>query len=130
MNSAVLVTGATGFIGREVARRLLAAGRPVLAMARGREGQPAAHRVAEAVGVVPDRRCLDVVEAGLTVPGCGLDESKRRRLRHTVETVIHCAGETSFFPEAMAPFRAGHIDGPLDLLHALREGRLRRWTHL
>jgi len=71
-----------------------------------------------------------VVEADLTLPGCGLDDSERRRLRDTVETVIHCAGETIFFPEAMAPFRSGHIDGPLDLLRGLGGGRLRRWVHL
>jgi long-chain acyl-CoA synthetase len=128
--SPVLVTGATGFIGREVVRRLLAVGRPVLALARGREGQPAVDRVAEAVGVVPDGRQLGVVEADLTKPGGGLREALLRSLRETVETVIHCAGETIFFPEGMARFRAGHIDGPLDLLSGLRGGRLRRWAHL
>ncbi|MCI0410973.1 MAG: SDR family oxidoreductase [Acidobacteria bacterium] len=128
--SPVLVTGGTGFIGREVTRHLLAAGRPVLALARARDGQSAADRVAEAMGLVPDGRRLDVIEADLTEPGCGLEEANWRRLRDTVETVIHCAGETTFFPEAMAPFRAGHIDGPLDLLRGLTSGRLRRWAHL
>jgi len=128
--SPVLVTGVTGFIGREVARRLLAAGRPVLAMARGRDGESAADRVAGALGLVADGRRLDVVEADLTKPGCGLEKADWHRLRATVESVIHCAGDTAFFPEVMAAFRAGHIDGPLDLLRGLGSGRLRRWTHL
>lgn len=130
LTSPVLVTGVTGFIGREVARRFLAAGRPVLAMARGRDGESAADRVAGALGLVADGRRLDVIEADLTKPGCGLEKADWRRLRDTVESVIHCAGETSFFPQAMAPFRGGHIDGPLDLLRGLGSGRLRRWTHL
>lgn len=130
MRSSVLVTGATGFIGREVVRCLLAAGHPVLAMARGRESQPAADRVAATVGIAPDGRWLDVVETDLTRPGCAIQGSEWRRLCNTVETVIHCAGDTTFFPEDMASFQAGHIDGPLNLLRRLRDGRLRRWAHL
>ena len=130
MPSSVLVTGATGFIGRAVVRRLLAAGQPVLAVARGREGQAAAARVAAAVGIAPDGRWFDVVEADLTRPRCAVQESEWRRLCDAVETVIHCAGDTTFFPEDIVSFRASHIDGPLHLLHQLRDGRLRRWAHL
>lgn len=129
-SSPVLVTGSTGFIGREVVRRLLAAGRSVLALARPREGERVEDRVARAVGIQPDGSRIDVVEADLSLPCCGLGESARKRLRESVETVIHCAGETRFFPENMTLFRASHIDGPLDLLHGLAGGRLRRWAHL
>ncbi len=128
--SPVLVTGATGFIGREVVRGLLMSGRPVLALARRRDGQTAEKRVAEAVGVVPDGRRLRVIEGDLTGPGSGLDEAERVDLRETVETVIHCAGDTTLFPEAMKTFRAGHIDGPVRMLRWLGAGRLRRWAHL
>ena len=128
--SPVLVTGATGFIGRAVVRRLLASGRRVVAMARGQRGESAAARVAKAVGVSPDGCCLDVVEADLTHPAGGLDDLARQRLREMVETVIHCAGETVFFPDDLVSFRAGHVDGPLHVLHALQGGQLRRWAHL
>ncbi|MBI4638096.1 MAG: SDR family oxidoreductase [Candidatus Rokubacteria bacterium] len=130
MRAPALVTGTTGFIGREITRRLLRAGRPVLALARGREGEPAAARVAGAVGYPPDGRQLDVVEADFDRAGCGLSRSDWRRLRTTVETVIHCAGDTSFFPEEPERFRRGHIEGPLELLGGLARGRLRRWAQL
>lgn len=126
----VLLTGATGFIGRVVMRRLLRAGRPVLVLARGRGGRSAVDRVATAAGRVPDGPQLGVIEADLVHPGCGLAEASLRRLRATVETVIHCAGDATFFPEALPPFRAGHLDGPLGLLHGLRGGKLRHFAYL
>lgn len=128
--AAVLVTGATGFIGGAVARRLIGAGRSVLALARRRAGVSAAARVTEALGLPPDAVRLQVVEADLTRPRLGLAEGDWRFLRDRVETVIHCAGETAFFPQAMEPFVAGHVGGPLALLRGLTEGRLRRWAHL
>ncbi|MBI2114842.1 MAG: SDR family oxidoreductase [candidate division NC10 bacterium] len=60
--SPILLTGATGFIGRAIMRRLLRAGRPILALARSRGSQSADDRVAVAAGQVPDGILLDVVE--------------------------------------------------------------------
>jgi len=128
--SPVLVTGSTGFLGSELTRRLVGSGRPVIALARRREGWAPADRVATAVGLATDGGRLEVVEGDLTLPGCGLQESQWRRLRDSVEMVFHCAGETTFFPDEIAAFRAGHIDGPLGLLGGLAGGRLRRWLHL
>jgi nucleoside-diphosphate-sugar epimerase len=126
----ILLSGATGFIGRTVMGRLLTAGRSVIALARSRRGEAAGARVARATGRRPDRHLLDVVEADFLRPSCGLDEAALARLRETVETVIHCAGETAFFPRDPVSFRTGHLDGPLSLLQRLHGGRLRRWVHL
>jgi thioester reductase-like protein len=129
-NPAVLVTGATGFIGRQVVRELIARGRPVMAMARSRHGLSARERVMRAVGVFPDGGRLETIEADLACPHSGLTPDTLRRLRRAVATVIHCAGDMSFFPEDLRRFRGGHIDGPLALLTSLRGGRLRRWGYL
>jgi NAD(P)-dependent dehydrogenase (short-subunit alcohol dehydrogenase family) len=51
--SLVLVTGVTGFSGREVVRHLLASGRRVVAMARSQQGELGVARVAKAVGLSP-----------------------------------------------------------------------------
>jgi thioester reductase-like protein len=129
-STVILVTGATGFIGRQVIRHLLTGGRSVIAMARSREDTSAQARVMRAVGCIPDRGRLEVIEADLRIPRHGLTPEVLRRLRDTVETVIHGAGDTAFFPTDLGRFRAGHIDGPLALLAALHGGRLQRWGHL
>jgi nucleoside-diphosphate-sugar epimerase len=125
----ILLTGATGFVGRVIARRLLDAGRSIIVLARARDGVAAGGRVASALGG-PPWTFLEVVEGDLTAPGCGLTDAARARLRARVETVIHCAGDTSFFPAEPAAYHAGHIDGPVALLRALARGRLAVWAQM
>ncbi len=125
----ILVTGATGFVGRAIARRLLDGGQPITVLVRRRDGTVAGDRVATVLGGSP-ASLLEVVEGDLAAPGCGVTSADRARLRERVETVIHCAGDASFFPAAPAPYRAGHIDGPVALLRALGGGRLARWTQM
>jgi thioester reductase-like protein len=100
-NPAILVTGATGFIGRQVVHELIARGCPVIAMARPQHSISARNRVMKAVGVIPDGARMEIVKADLACAHNGLTPTTLRRLSHAVETVIHCAGDTSFFPEDM-----------------------------
>jgi thioester reductase-like protein len=73
---------------------------------------------------------VQVIEADLSHPRLDLAPEVVHFLRDRVETVLHCAGDTAFFPADMKRFRVGHIDGPVALLAALHGGRLRRWGHL
>jgi thioester reductase-like protein len=130
MTERILITGVTGFVGREVARTLLGAGRSFVALARAHDGVPAAARVAAALGLAADDRRVRVVEGDLSAAACGVDASGWRRLRAAVETVIHCAGDTAFAPERLEPFETGHVVGPRRLLEGLAAGRLRRWVHV
>ena len=124
----ILLTGATGFIGRAIAMRLRAAGRPLVVLARGRDGVDARARVAAALGDA----ALGVEVGGgeLSADGATLAPAALRRLRARVETVIHCAGDTAFHPELVAPYVATHVQGPAALLRALAGGRLARWAHV
>jgi nucleoside-diphosphate-sugar epimerase len=124
----VCVTGATGFVGREVARRLLRRERRVLVLGRARSGVALRDRVAASLGIEPDGRLLDVAEHDFTA--ATLDAELVARLRADVETVIHCAGDTTFVSGDPDRFRAGHVDGPVALMHALAGPRLRRWVQV
>jgi len=124
----ILLTGATGFIGRALARRLRASGRAMAVLARGRDGVDAASRVAAALGDAAAG--VEVVEGQLGADGVALSESARRRLRQRVETVVHCAGDTSFSPADVDRFVGEHVDAPVALLRALAGGRLTRWVQL
>jgi len=128
--AAVLVTGATGFVGREIVRRLLATDRAVVALARSRDGLAAEDRVAATTGVAPDGRRLAVMVGDFRDMAGSMRAGDLACLRTTVDTVVHCAGDTTFFPAAFGPFRAGHVEGPRTLLERLADGQLRRWVQV
>ena len=130
MTGRILVTGVTGFVGRSVARELLRAGRSNVVLARARDGVPAAARVAAAVGVTTDDERVEVIEGDLAAADCALHARDWRSLQASVDTVIHCAGDTAFAPERLEPFEAGHVGGPCRLLEGLAAGGLRRWVHV
>jgi nucleoside-diphosphate-sugar epimerase len=127
---AILITGSTGFIGRHVTHRVYQAGRRVIALARTAGGIPARKRVESILGIPAGGNGLEVIDSDLTQPGAGLTSSELGWLRANVQTVIHCAGDTSFFPRATAASRAIFIDAPLALLQALIPGRLERWCQI
>jgi thioester reductase-like protein len=87
---AVLLTGATGFVGREVLSRFLACGgRHVFALVRATDDD-------EAAGRLPAHERLTAVAGDIEQPGLGMDEATAARLRREVTLVVHCAASVSF----------------------------------
>jgi nucleoside-diphosphate-sugar epimerase len=127
---AVLITGATGFIGRHITRYLAQTGRRVIALARSQDGRTAEERLQSILGLRAANGRLQVLDSDLARPDAGLAPSQLERLRANVEIVIYCAGDTNFFPEKTEASRAVFIDAPLALLQALGSGRLGRWCHM
>jgi uncharacterized protein YbjT (DUF2867 family) len=66
-DSAILVTGATGFIGRHVVPRLVLSGKRVAILARRRGGLAPRTRVALALGAISSG--IEVVDGDLAAPG-------------------------------------------------------------
>lgn len=98
----ILLTGATGYVGKHLAARLLRGGHQVVALVRGSEP---ADRVRAALAPLADAGALGgdcswaggltVVGGDVSAPGCGLDVAARRRL-HRCDALLHCAGLTRF----------------------------------
>jgi long-chain acyl-CoA synthetase len=87
---AVLLTGATGFVGREVLSRFLARGdRDVYALVRADDNQAAAERL-------PGHARLTALAGDIEQSGLGLHEETAERLHREVSTVVHCAASVSF----------------------------------
>ena len=126
-NRFVLVTGATGFIGRHVVGRLLSAGRPVVVTARACAGVSAKERISRIFGSLAGR-LTGIVEVDLGDLRSVQDQF--HALHSDIGTVIYCAGETSFFPDSTAAARAVQIDVPLALLDLLQARGLRCWAHV
>ena len=89
MKPKVVLTGATGYIGRHVLEHLLKRGVMVTAIVRKREGRLEARLGKETV------QGLEVLEGDVTTTLCGLSESQISGLKD-VQAFIHCAGMTQF----------------------------------
>jgi long-chain acyl-CoA synthetase len=133
-----LLTGATGFLGREVLVRLLARG-AVLVTTRSREGEPPAAaraRIEEMIlrtgpGTACDR--LTVAIADVTQPGLGLSAEGRAFLDGGPIQIVHGAAEVRFdLPyEVMERQNVGGTKNVLALAEQLhRDGRLVRLDHV
>ena len=82
---AVLLTGATGFVGREILSRFLEReDRHIFALVRAENDDQAAERL-------PAHDRLTAVAGDIEQPELGLAGETRELLRREVTTVLHCA---------------------------------------
>jgi thioester reductase-like protein len=121
---AVLLTGATGFVGREVLSRLLARGdRHVHALVRASDDD-------EAAGRLPAHDRLTPVAGDIESAGLGLSGEAADRLRREVSTVIHCAASVSF-ELPLEESRRVNVEGTLKMARFARGcRRLERFSYV
>ena len=87
---AVLLTGATGFVGGEVLNRFLQQqGRRVYALVRAKDDDAAAQRL-------PSHARLTAVAGDIEAPRLGLSPETAARIEEEVTRVVHCAASVSF----------------------------------
>jgi thioester reductase-like protein len=130
---AILLTGATGLVGRFLLRDLLASGRRVAVLARGGD-KPAAERVAgllalwgEALGRELPRPV--VLGGDLTAARLGLGPADRKWLAAHVRTVVHVAANVSYQETADGePWRT-NVLGTRRLLEFCRDIGLAEYHH-
>jgi nucleoside-diphosphate-sugar epimerase len=131
----ILLTGATGLLGRYLLRDLLAAGKPVAVLARDAGGRSAQERIAELVACWSDAlgRPLPrpVVLSGILGPdGPGLSAADRRWLGRRCQAVLHAAASLSFRATLDGePWRT-NVEGTQALLRLCTAAGIAEWHHV
>ena len=116
MADTVLLTGATGFLGTELAARLVRdPGLRLYALVRAADEKSAAHRLKSAWqqdGELTGKIGKQVVPVpgDFTLPGLGLCEKYQRLLTDTVTLVVHSGAQISF-RKSREEFREVNTDG-------------------
>lgn len=140
MSDALLLTGATGFIGMELLAQLLEEddGPEILALVRAADDEGARRRLDGVLSRLYDERPpaasrVRAVPGDLLAPGLGLAREQRRALVGSVRRIVHCAASISFeLPLEQA--RAVNVGGVERVVELAREiaaqGRLRRFVHV
>jgi thioester reductase-like protein len=131
----LLLTGATGLVGRYLLRDLLAEDVPVAVLVRSTRFESAAQRI-EAIMERWEQlagRCLPrpvVLEADLREPLLGLAEGSRRWIAENCDRVLHNAASMVFREDKHGePFRT-NVDGMRNMLAVCQETGLRRFHHV
>ena len=105
----VLVTGATGFIGGNLARELWRLGNEVRALVR------------------PDSNKSTIEETGIIpIEGDILDGPSVRRAVKGCEAVFHVAGSYTFWSRSKSEIYNTNVQGTVNVLHAAREAGVSR----
>jgi thioester reductase-like protein len=139
MSGAILLTGATGFLGMETLARLLERGDDeIVLVVRAADAGAARNRLDDVLARLYDNpgraaNRVSVVCGDLLEPGLGLSREDSARLRESVDRIIHCAASISFdLPLEQA--RAINVEGVARVIELAREiaagEGLRRIVHV
>jgi thioester reductase-like protein len=128
----LLLTGATGLVGRHMLRDLLAADVPVAAMARPGKGRATlegilGHWERQAGHALP--RPV-IIEGDLCHPQVVPDETQRRWVAKHCDRILSCAASMIFREDKKGePFRT-NVEGTGHLLELCRTAGIRRFHHV
>ncbi len=132
----LLLTGATGLLGRSLVRDLAATGRRVAVLVRGSKTATAEARGDE---ILDDWREVagmtveaPVVLAGdITAPGLGLDAATAAWVGRNVDEVVHSAASLSFqMRESDGEPWNSNVNGTANVLALCRDLGIRRYHHV
>ena len=124
MGGVVLLTGATGFVGTEVARRILRRGLTVVALVQATDDVAARRTALRAWHERPELReaiggPLEIVAGDVTRPQLGLDDHAYRRLIGVLTHVVHAAANVRF-DGSLEDLRRTNVEGTANALELAR----------
>ncbi len=137
MSGAILLTGATGFLGMDALARLIDRGEHVIVLVRAEDDSAARERLAGVLASLydtpPAAAQVRALRGDLLEPALGLSERDRHELVGSVDRIVHCAASISFeLPLAQA--REINVQGTVRVLELARQiaagGSLRRVVHV
>ena len=139
MSGAILLTGATGFLGMDALARLIEReGEQIVVLVRARDDAEAGERLQTVLARLYDEppaaaAQVRAVHGDLLQPGLGLSVKDRERLISSVDRIIHCAASISF-ELPLVEAREINVEGVARVLELAREiaagGSLRRLVHV
>jgi thioester reductase-like protein len=139
MSGAILLTGATGFLGMDALARLIERGREeIFVLVRASDDRAARARLDGVFARLYDElpvgvARVSVVRGDLLQPGLGLSACDRELLVTSVDRIVHCAASISF-ELPLAEARDVNVGGVERMIGLAREiagrGTLRRFVHV
>lgn len=139
MSTAVFLTGASGFLGAQTARRLITqTNAQVTVLTRAETPQDAVYRLKRAWWEIPELYPnigvrVQVLNGDLTKPRLNLTDAQYRNLSQNVTHIIHCAADTT--PNLpIDKLRSINVNGTENLLKLARDADadhgLYRFSHV
>ncbi len=136
MSYHILLTGATGLLGRYLLRDLLLADVSVAVVVRGNRRHSAESRVAALMGTWEDLLQREmprpyVLEGDICEPNLGLDDSAKLWIEKNCDTVLHNAASLSFVAtsEDGEPYRS-NVRGTQNVLELCRDTEIHDFHHV
>jgi thioester reductase-like protein len=139
MSEAILLTGATGFLGMDALARLIERGEErIVVLVRADDGEAAQRRLEAALAQLyedppPAAAGVRAVRGDLLAPGLGISSEDRDAIIGEVDRIVHCAASISF-DSPLEQARAINVEGVAGVLALAREvartGCLRRLVHV
>jgi nucleoside-diphosphate-sugar epimerase len=125
----VLLTGATGFLGRGLLLRLLASGRRVAVLVRDASAVSPTERIRDLLAAWEARAAPVVLGGDLCAPGLGLSAADRGWLARRCRSAVHAAADVSFRRLDGGPW-ATNVEGTQRLLEVCAEAGVTEFHHV
>jgi thioester reductase-like protein len=141
MSGAILLTGATGFLGMDALARLIERdgdGEQIVVLVRARDDADARERLRAVLARLYDEppaaaARVRAVRGDLLQPGLSLSQADRDQLIASVDRIIHCAASISF-ELPLEEAREINVEGVARMIELAREiaaaGSLTRFVHV